>query len=139
MVDNRPLPGSADVFDAGLFRTEKDSARSSRAGTQGDFFVIHTPDLVLVVTLTCDRELAPVRQWRHGSRTASLEVPGRLHNGPTKHNDVERPVNCSRRPVTATVARRCSESCGRSRPCRPTGRHFCRLPSLPVHRRWQHR
>ena len=79
MVDNRPLPGSADIFDAGLFRTAKDSARSSRAGTQGDFFVIHTPDLVLVVTLTCDRELAPVRQWRHGSRTASLEVPGRLH------------------------------------------------------------
>ena len=85
MVDNRPLPGSADIFDAGLFRTAKDSARSSRAGTQGDFFVIHTPDLVLVVTLTCDCELAPVRQWRHGSSTASLEVPGRLHNGPTKH------------------------------------------------------
>lgn len=81
MVSPWPLVDSVEVFDAGLFRVEKDSARSPRTGISRDFLVIHINDFVLTVGLTCARELVLVRQYRHGSRTASLEIPGGLHDG----------------------------------------------------------
>jgi len=80
MVSPWPLVGSAEIFDAGLFRVAKDSARSPRTGKLRDFLVIHIPDFVLTVGLTRARELVLVRQYRHGSRSASLEIPGGLHD-----------------------------------------------------------
>jgi ADP-ribose pyrophosphatase len=81
MVSPWPLLGSTEIFDAGIFRVAKDSACSPRTGMTRDFLVIHIPDFVLAVALTNDRKLILVRQYRHGSRTVSLEVPGGLHDG----------------------------------------------------------
>jgi ADP-ribose diphosphatase len=81
MVSPWPLLGSTEIFDAGLFHVAKDSTRSPRTGLMRDFLVIHIPDFVLAVALTSDRQLILVRQYRHGSRTISLEVPGGLHDG----------------------------------------------------------
>jgi ADP-ribose pyrophosphatase len=78
MVSPWPLLGSTEIFDAGIFRVAKDSACSPRTGMTRDFLVIHIPDFVLAVALTNDRKLILVRQYRHGSRTVSLEVPGGL-------------------------------------------------------------
>lgn len=75
-----PLLDSAEVFDAGIFRVARDSARSPRTGAQRHFHVVHIADFVMVVALTRKRELVLVRQYRHGSRAASLEVPGGLHD-----------------------------------------------------------
>jgi len=38
-------------------------------------------DWLMVVPLTDDNKLVMVRQYRHGSRQNSLEVPGGLHDG----------------------------------------------------------
>lgn len=81
MLSPWPLLGSTQIFDAGLFRVAKDSACSPRIGLTRDFLVIHIPDFVLAVALTSDRKLILVRQYRHGSRTVSLEIPGGLHDG----------------------------------------------------------
>jgi len=81
MVNPWPLLGSTEILDAGLFHVAKDSTRSPRTGLTRDFLVIQIPDFVLAVALTSDRKLVLVRQYRHGSRTVSLEVPGGLHNG----------------------------------------------------------
>ncbi len=81
MISSWPLLSSTEIFDAGLFRVAKDSAGSPRTGEQSAFLVIHMPDLVLAVALTRDKQLVMVRQYRHGSRAASLEVPGGLHDG----------------------------------------------------------
>lgn len=76
-----PLIASEQVFDAGLFRVTRDRARSPRTGGERDFTVIHMADWLMVVPLTSDGKLVLVRQYRHGSREVSLEVPGGLHDG----------------------------------------------------------
>ena len=76
-----PLLASEPVFDAGLFRVMKDRARSPRTGGERDFYLLQMVDWLMAVPLTVDGKLLMVRQYRHGSRAASLEVPGGLHDG----------------------------------------------------------
>ncbi|MFA6313561.1 MAG: NUDIX hydrolase [Sterolibacterium sp.] len=81
----RPWPrlASEPVFDAGLLRVTRDRARSPRTGGERDFHVIRMVDWLMAVALTEDDKLVMVRQYRHGSRETSLEVPGGLHDGGT--------------------------------------------------------
>jgi 8-oxo-dGTP pyrophosphatase MutT (NUDIX family) len=76
-----PLVASEPVFDAGLFRVTKDRACSPRTGGERDFYLLHMVDWLMAVPLTVDGKLVMVRQYRHGSRAPSLEVPGGLHDG----------------------------------------------------------
>ncbi|HEX7156200.1 MAG TPA: hypothetical protein VF229_03240, partial [Burkholderiaceae bacterium] len=75
-----PLLRSQAVFDAGLFSVSRDRARSPRTGGEHDFHVVHMADWLMVVPLTADGRLVLVRQYRHGSRAISLELPGGLHD-----------------------------------------------------------
>lgn len=75
-----PLVDSKGVLDLGLLRVSRDRARSPRTGQERDFHVIHMVDWLMVVAVTARSELVMVRQYRHGSREASLEVPGGLHD-----------------------------------------------------------
>lgn len=76
-----PLIGSQTVFNAGLFRVSLNRARSPRTGGECDFHVIHMVDWLLAVPVTAEGNLVMVRQYRHGSRESSLEVPGGLYDG----------------------------------------------------------
>lgn len=80
MIRPWPMIDSQQVFSAGLFRVTRDRARSPRTGEERNFHVVHMMDWLIVVPLTMDRRLVMVRQYRHGSRAASLEVPGGLHD-----------------------------------------------------------
>lgn len=73
-----PLIESNTVFDSGFFRVSRDRARSPRTGGECTFDVIHMVDWLLAVPLTTDGKLILVRQYRHGARAASLELPGGL-------------------------------------------------------------
>lgn len=75
-----PLIASKSVFDAGLFQVTCDRARSPRTGGEHDFHVLHMVDWLTVVPLTEDGQVVFVRQYRHGSRQMSLELPGGLHD-----------------------------------------------------------
>jgi len=81
MIRPWPLLVSEPVFDAGLLSLVRDRARSPRTGSERDFHVIRMVDWLMVVPLTEDNKLVMVRQYRHGSRQNSLEVPGGLHDG----------------------------------------------------------
>ena len=61
-----------------VFDVVKARRRSPRTGQDIGFFVIRTPAWVNVVALTEDDELLLVRQYRHGTETMSLEIPGGL-------------------------------------------------------------
>ncbi len=61
-----------------IFNVRRDRSRSPRTGVEHDFFVIEAPDWVNVAPLTCDGRLVCVRQFRHGVRQFSLELPGGL-------------------------------------------------------------
>jgi len=43
-----------------------------------DFYVIETGDWVNVIPLTKDHQVVMVKQYRHGSRQVTLEIPGGL-------------------------------------------------------------
>jgi 8-oxo-dGTP pyrophosphatase MutT (NUDIX family) len=89
MIRPWPLLASVPVLDAGLLRVTRDRARSPRTGNERDFHVIRMVDWLMVVALTVDHKLVMVRQYRHGTRETSLEVPGGLHDGDAKAESTE--------------------------------------------------
>jgi len=62
--------------DYKVFRVRKDVARSPRTGLPHDFFILEGSDWVNVVALTAAGEIVLVRQYRLGTGTESLEIPG---------------------------------------------------------------
>jgi 8-oxo-dGTP pyrophosphatase MutT (NUDIX family) len=59
-----------------VFDVRRAVRRSPRTGIEIGFFVVDTKDWVNVVALTAAEELILVRQYRHGSRRMTLEIPG---------------------------------------------------------------
>ena len=59
-----------------IFSIRTDSKTSPRTGLDHDFYVIECADWVNVIALTEKEELVMVRQFRHGSETVELEIPG---------------------------------------------------------------
>jgi ADP-ribose pyrophosphatase len=64
--------------DCKVFRVSRTLFRSPRTGQIHPFFRIDAPEWVNVVALTSHDELVMVRQWRHGARRLTLEIPGGL-------------------------------------------------------------
>jgi ADP-ribose pyrophosphatase len=71
-VESRTL-----VDDHRIFRLHRDRARSTARPEQaGDFVVLAVPDWVNVVALTPDEQVVVIEQYRHGTRSITLEIPG---------------------------------------------------------------
>ncbi len=47
-------------------------------GMEHDFYIIESQDWINIIPVTPDRRVALVRQYRHGSREITLEIPGGL-------------------------------------------------------------
>jgi ADP-ribose pyrophosphatase len=69
-IDSKP------VGDFRILKIRSDLKRSPRTGQTHDFFVIESVDWVNVIAVTRDNYLVMVDQYRHGSNTVELEVPG---------------------------------------------------------------
>jgi 8-oxo-dGTP pyrophosphatase MutT (NUDIX family) len=67
---------SRTVGDFRIFRLREDRAISPRTGQEHPFYVIDTVDWVNVIAVTPRDELVLVEQYRHGSNTVELEIPG---------------------------------------------------------------
>lgn len=61
-----------------VFSIRTDTALSPRTGIEHDFYVIESMDWINIIPLTADHEVVMVRQYRHGSREVTLEIPGGL-------------------------------------------------------------
>jgi 8-oxo-dGTP pyrophosphatase MutT (NUDIX family) len=68
--------GSKVVGDFRIFKIRSDTAISPRTGREHDFFVLDSVGWVNVIALTPDREVVMIQQYRHGSETVELEIPG---------------------------------------------------------------
>jgi 8-oxo-dGTP pyrophosphatase MutT (NUDIX family) len=68
--------GSKPLGDYRIFSVRSDEKISPRTGRTHDFFVIDCVDWVNVLALTPNEELVMVEQYRHGSNTVELEIPG---------------------------------------------------------------
>lgn len=64
------------VGDFRIFKLRSDIKISPRTGKEHDFFVLDAVHWVNVVALTRDEKLVMVEQYRHGSNTVELEIPG---------------------------------------------------------------
>jgi ADP-ribose pyrophosphatase len=82
----RPEPDTSDLVfplvrvepagDYRVFRTERHVSRHPRSGDERTFSVIRSPDWVNVIALTPEDEVVLVRQFRHGTREVTIEIPG---------------------------------------------------------------
>ena len=68
--------GSRPVGDFRIFQIRSDRAISPRTGKEHDFFVIDSVNWVNVIAITPDQQLVMIEQYRHGTGTVELEVPG---------------------------------------------------------------
>ncbi len=61
-----------------VFSIRTDTAQSPRNGSICDFYILESNPWVNVIPLTADEEVVLVRQYRHGIRDLTLEIPGGL-------------------------------------------------------------
>jgi len=59
-----------------IFKLRSDVRLSPRTGQEHDFYILDSVNWVNVVALTPDHQLVMVEQYRHGSNTVELEIPG---------------------------------------------------------------
>ena len=61
-----------------VFNLRTDRAVSPRTGREHNFFILESSSWVNVIPLTTNNEVILVRQYRHGTRDITLEIPGGL-------------------------------------------------------------
>ena len=61
-----------------VFSIRTDTTLSPRTGSKHNFYVIESRDWINVIPLTDDHQVVMIRQYRHGSREVTLEIPGGL-------------------------------------------------------------
>jgi len=71
-----PTLGSRPAGDFRIFTMRSDIKVNPRTGRQHDFYVIDCVNWVNACAVTADGHLVMVEQYRHGSDTIELEVPG---------------------------------------------------------------
>lgn len=67
---------STPVGDFRIFKIRTDTCLSPRTGKEHDFIVLECVNWVNVIAITPDQKLVMVEQYRHGSNTLELEIPG---------------------------------------------------------------
>src|SRR4051812_3448337 len=70
--------GSKPAGNFRIFTIRADQKVSPRTGQTHEFYVLDSVNWVNVIALTAKRELVMVEQYRHGSNTVELEIPGGL-------------------------------------------------------------
>lgn len=64
------------VADCRVFRVRRDLIRSPLDNHEHDFYVLEAPDWINVVPLTANDEVVMIEQYRHGTNSVTLEIPG---------------------------------------------------------------
>jgi len=68
--------GSRPIGDFRVFTLRADRLVSPRTGEEHEFYVFDSVNWVNVIAVTPDQQLVMVEQYRHGSGTVELEIPG---------------------------------------------------------------
>ena len=76
MIHPWPTLGSRLLGDFRIFKLRGDRRRSPRNEFEHEFLILEAPAWVNVVAVTPDRQVVMVEQFRHGSETVELEIPG---------------------------------------------------------------
>lgn len=74
--DSWTFLGSRPISDHRILQVRHDLYRFEPTGVEREFVVIDAPDWVNVVPITEDGRVVLIRQYRHGIRAVTLEIPG---------------------------------------------------------------
>ncbi|MBN1106746.1 MAG: NUDIX hydrolase [Deltaproteobacteria bacterium] len=85
-----PLISSQENASFRIFNLRIDKARSPRTDEVHDFYILESMDWVNVIPLTSDNQVVFIRQYRHGSREVTLEIPGGIVEGRDSPEDAAR-------------------------------------------------
>ena len=83
MPEPWPLVRSRPGPTCRIFSLRVDTARAPRTGKEHDFYVIESPDWINIIPLLDNDQVVMVKQYRHGTREITLEIPG----GMVENND----------------------------------------------------
>jgi len=78
MIKNWDLIDSKIDRDYRIFRINAETSLSPRTNRTGQFYVIDTNDWVNIIPITEDGYVVMIKQYRHGSKNITLEIPGGL-------------------------------------------------------------
>lgn len=67
---------STPIGNFRIFTMRSDKKISPRTGKEHDFVILDSVNWVNVIALTPDDQLVMIEQYRHGSNTVELEIPG---------------------------------------------------------------
>ncbi|MBI3850866.1 MAG: NUDIX hydrolase [Verrucomicrobia bacterium] len=76
MIKPWPRIASKPAGDFRIFTIRDEQKRSPRTGEPHDFYVIDCVNWVNVIATTSDQQLVMIEQYRHGTDTVELEIPG---------------------------------------------------------------
>src|SRR5512141_2337865 len=76
MIEPWNKVASRPVCDYRIFTIRSDRRVYPCTGEEHDFYVIYCVNWVNVVAVTPDQQLVMIEQFRHGSETIELEIPG---------------------------------------------------------------
>jgi ADP-ribose pyrophosphatase len=78
MIKHWDLIDSKEDRDYRVFKVKVDTSLSPRTNKAGQFYVIDTNDWVNIIPITENGEVVMIKQYRHGSKKITLEIPGGL-------------------------------------------------------------
>ena len=76
MIKPWPTIESKSVANFRVFSIRADQKISPRTGQPHDFYIIESVNWVNIIATTPDQQLVMIEQYRHGSDTVELEIPG---------------------------------------------------------------
>ena len=82
MIKEWEIVNSRIDRDYRVFRVRADQALSPRTNGSGEFYTLESNDWVNVIPITPSGDVVMIRQYRHGSRQVTLEIPGGLVEEP---------------------------------------------------------
>lgn len=76
MIKPWPTVESRPIGDYHIFKLRGERKISPRTGAEHEFLVLDSRDWVNVIALTEGGRIVMIEQYRHGSNTVELEIPG---------------------------------------------------------------
>ncbi|HEX6278871.1 MAG TPA: NUDIX hydrolase [Pyrinomonadaceae bacterium] len=65
-----------EIADCRVFKVREHSSIRDRDGAVASFFVVENPDWVNIVAVTTEADIVLIEQFRHGTASMILEIPG---------------------------------------------------------------
>lgn len=76
MIKKWNIINSKELQSNKIFSVRKDTSVSPITGNEHDFFIVESADWINVVALTENNEVVLIEQYRHGSESVTIEIPG---------------------------------------------------------------